>query len=136
MTKGDFVEIDTADLDPAIDSIIGDGRGGTKKVKPGQGKGKAGHSGVKGQDRRGGRKKTLYIDLDTQALIEQLSQAENIPQADVIAVAVRLLIQAAAHGFDLAAHKTIVYSDKQPWRGSKRILRPDEIHFFSEHTQP
>lgn len=130
MDKGGFVDIDPADLDDAVASSIGDGTGRTKKTKPGQGKGKAGHSGVKGRDRRGGSKKTLYLDLDTQSLVEQLAQAENIPQADIVAVGVQLLARLIDRGFDLSVHKTIVYSDKQPWRGVARVLALTEIDFF------
>lgn len=134
MSNG-FVDIDTSELDDAVSASIGDGTGKTKKIKPGQGKGKAGHSGTKGQDKRGVAKKTLYLDLDTQTLLEQLARIENIPQADVIAAGLRLLDQALQRGLDLHPFKTIVYSDNQAWRGVTRLTRLDEIDFFSGNTQ-
>lgn len=135
MSKGGFIEIDTEDLDDAVASSIGDGTGKVKKTKPGQGKGKAGHAGTKGQDKRGVSKKTLYLDLDTQALLEHLARAENIPQADIIAAGLHLLDQALKRGLDLSPFKTIVYSDSQAWRGVTRLERLDEIDFFSGNTQ-
>lgn len=131
--KGGFVEIDTDDLDPAVAASIGGDRG--KKAKPGQGKGKAGNAGTKGRDKRGITKKTLYLDLETQTLLEQLARAENIPQADIIAAGLRLLDQALQRGLDLSAFKTIVYSDSQAWRGVTRLAGLDKIDFFLGNTQ-
>ena len=137
MSKNNTVEkvsglVQFNDIDPGTEALISH-RG---KEKPGKGKGKPGHAGQKGTDNRGASKKTLYLDLDTQALIERLAQAENVPQADIIAAAVRLLDQALRRGLDLSPFKSLVYSDKQAWRSVTRIELPDDFDFFSGITQP
>ena len=95
------------------------------------GRGQAGHAGRRGVDNRGVAKKTLPLPLETHAQIERLAQAENIPQGDVVMLAVRILDEMHRAGkIDLYPFKELVYSDSQAWRSSTRLAIPHEKNFF------
>jgi hypothetical protein len=97
------------------------------------GRGRPGHSGQKGVDNRGVSKKTYPLPLFIQALIEEMAQAENVPQADIVAIAVVAFQDAWRAGrVDLDEIKIITYSEKQPWRGVSRLDVPEEFSFFSD----
>ncbi len=60
---------------------------------PGAGKGKAGHAGATGQDKRGISKATFNISAEAQALIAEIAESEDCPKNDVVEVAVRVLAE-------------------------------------------
>lgn len=97
------------------------------------GRGKAGNAGEKGTDKRGISKKTIPLPLETQSQIERIATAENIPQGDVVMVAMRILNELYNAGkIDIDPFKELVYSEKQPWRSSTRLVIPYEFYFFGE----
>lgn len=104
-----------------------------QKASQTDGRGRAGNSGQKGVDKRGVKKKTLPLPLETQADIERIAQAENVPQGDIVMAAMQVFAELYdAKKIDLFDFKEIIYSDTQAWRSSTRLIIPDEFRFFAE----
>lgn len=93
------------------------------------GRGKPGHSGSKGTDSAGRSKATYGISLEAQDIARELAEAEEISQADVVEVALRVLAQLHRAG------KVDLYPFKVPARSLKatfRLERLSELKLFSD----
>jgi hypothetical protein len=118
--------VDFSDLDPAIDAIVNQGR------QHPDGRGRAGHAGQVGVDKRGVSKATFNISTDTQAIITRLAQQQQLSKANIVEAAIAVLDGALrAKKVDLDPFKSITYSEKQPWRAITELKIPEEFDFFS-----
>ena len=119
------------DNQSAEDFLIGKSQTTQARNLRSDGRGKAGNAGEKGTDKRGVSKKTLTLDLETQSRIELIAVAENIPQGDVVMVAMLVLDELHQAGkIDLEQFKELVYSEKQAWRSSTRLVIPAKFIFL------
>jgi hypothetical protein len=92
------------------------------------GQGRAGHGGQIGQDAAGRSKATYNISLAAQEIARQIAEAEEVSQADIVELALRLLEDTWRAGkMDLHPYKRITRSLKVSWK----LELPDKINFFS-----
>lgn len=97
------------------------------------GRGRSGNGGKRGVDNRGVGKKTLPLPQTAREQIERIAKAENVPQGDVVTVAVAMLDELHRAGkIDLDQFKELVYSDTQSWRSSTHLVMPEDYIFFGD----
>lgn len=93
------------------------------------GRGRAGHAGQRGRDKRGHEKVTYYLPLDRQNLVREIASQEDVSQTDIVEAAVVALYNAWRSGkVDLEELKSPARSLKVSWK--LNIL--DEFGFFSD----
>ncbi len=133
-----FVDYDEK-IDPSVVASISpeppkEGKGKGKKNKPEtDGRGKPGHGGQHGVDVTGRSKKTFDLSIECQGRMNEIARAEQLAQPEVVEFAVDLLYRLWKDGkIDLDQFKTVIYSDKQVWRGRNKLVLPDEFELFSE----
>lgn len=97
-----------------------------------RGRGKPGHAGQRGMDKRGVSKATYNISIARQDLVTEMARAEQLTKADVVEAAIVAFYNAWQAGrVDLEDLKVISYSQKQPWRSTVRLDLPDDFALFS-----
>lgn len=91
------------------------------------GRGRPGHAGQKGVDKRGHQKATYYIPVERQDLVREMAKAEDVSQGDMIELAIVSLYNAWRAGkLDLDDLKHPKKSLHVMWE----LRVPDEFNFF------
>jgi len=91
------------------------------------GQGRPGHAGKIGRDSAGRTKATYNISLAAQEIARAIAEEEEVSQADIVEVALRLLDSAWRAGkVDLHPYKVPTRSLKVSWK----LELPDEIKLF------
>lgn len=79
------------------------------------GRGKPGHAGKLGADKRGQFKMTLYLDISTQEKLREMAQEEDCALSDIAAAAIIAFYNAWPE-IDLSGHKEPAKSLKVGWK--------------------
>lgn len=96
------------------------------------GRGKPGHGGQLGVDKTGRSKATYDLELDRQAMIEEMAQTEEVAKSDIVEAAIVAFYNAWKAG------QVDLVDLKEPTRSLRAIYKltiPSEFSFFSEDSQ-
>jgi hypothetical protein len=98
------------------------------KAEGKDGRGKPGHAGQVGRDNKGVEKKTYYIPLDRQQLIEEIAATEEVSQSNIVEAAILAFYNAYKAGkVDLYKFKEI---HGQSLKVAYRLELPDDFNLF------
>jgi hypothetical protein len=96
------------------------------------GRGRPGHAGEVGVDKRGQAKATYYFPKARQDLIRKIASDEDLTQGSIVEAAIVAFYNAWKAGkVNLENMKTPARSLKATWE----LRVPDEFGFFSDKTQ-
>jgi hypothetical protein len=98
------------------------------KAQGKDGRGRPGHAGKVGRDNKGTEKRTYYIPLGRQELVEEIAKIEEVSQSNIVEAAILAFYNAYKAGkVDLYQYREI---HGQSLKVAYRLELPDDFNIF------